>query len=79
MVQSLDDNTGEKSHELMVLINKMRKGETIPEEMRKYYIVKEEEGALLDTLRKNLRKILDTQKIWCLKRSIDLTAESETE
>ncbi|KAE9975864.1 hypothetical protein BLS_002370 [Venturia inaequalis] len=79
IAQSLNDKTGEKAHELMAMVNKMRRGEKIPEDLERYYIDQEEDEALLGTLRKNLRKVLDEEGIWTAKSSIDLTAESDTE
>lgn len=87
IVESFRDGTSDKAHELMddkarglmVRVNEMRKGEAIPQEMRKYYIVKEDDEILLDALQKNLRRVLDTREIWSGKGSIDLTAGSETE
>lgn len=79
IAQSLDDKTGEKAHELMAMMNKMQRGETISEDLEQYYIDREQDEALLGTLRKNLRKVLDEEEIWTAKSSIDLTAESDTE
>lgn len=79
IVDSLRDRTGGKAHELMALVNKMSKGEDIPEQMVKYYIEREEDEVLLESLGKSLRKVLDKQEIWTHKSSVDLTAESDTE
>ncbi|TID19087.1 hypothetical protein E6O75_ATG06208 [Venturia nashicola] len=78
LVDSLTDRTGKKAHELMALMDKMRKGEAVPEVVE-YCLDQEDDEVLLETLQKNLRKVLHKQEIWTSKTSIDLTADSETE
>ncbi|QDS77156.1 hypothetical protein FKW77_001528 [Venturia effusa] len=78
IVKSLHDKTGDDARELMVVINKMLKGEAISKELRKYYIDKDEDEVLLKALQKNLRKVLATQGIWS-RQNIDLTAGSDSE
>ena len=58
----------------MVMVKKMRKGEALPEEFKKWAIVDRYDDCLLDSVEKNLRRMLNTEEFWALKNKSSSTA-----
>jgi len=70
----MGEETDAKARDLMVMVKKMRKGEALPEEFKKWAIVDRYDDCLLDSVEKNLRRMLNTEEFWALKNKSSSTA-----
>lgn len=71
IVKASSDKTSDRALNLMALVNKMRKGEDIPAELMKWYIIEEDDEASLEALQKSLRRVLNSAEMWSLKDEIN--------
>lgn len=68
LLECLSEGTNDLARETMVMVKKMRKREALPNDLRKWAIVEEDDDNLLESVEKNLRRMLNTEEFWTLKK-----------
>ena len=78
LLKCLREETHDLGRETMVMVKKMRKGEALADEFKKWAIVEEDDEILLQCVEQNLRRMLNTDDVWALKvKSGNIGSEAE--
>jgi hypothetical protein len=75
LLECLSEGTNDLARETMVMVKKMRKKEALPNDFRKWAIVEQDDDNLLESVEKNLRRMLNTEEVWTLKTKSNGSAQ----
>jgi hypothetical protein len=77
ILKCLREETDNLAQETMAMVKKIRKGEALPDDFRKWAIIEEDDDNLLESVEKSLQRMLRTEELWALKKKSN-GGESDT-